>query len=131
MWRPELSDGGVSRTGSAQGRDAAHVPRSERGPQHYRGHQHHHRLHCHARWMTPGCRYKEDLQGAVPLPSVGPHLGPLVQVDAPPPGPPTAGAPPVPSRPGASPDPFRGPGPQVPSRPNRAPPGVPSPSALP
>uniref|UniRef100_A0A672NRK5 dynamin GTPase n=1 Tax=Sinocyclocheilus grahami TaxID=75366 RepID=A0A672NRK5_SINGR len=64
-------------------------------------------------------------QCVVPLPSVGPHLGPLVQVDAPPPGPPTAGAPPVPSRPGASPDPFRGPGPQVPSRPNRAPPGVP------
>uniref|UniRef100_A0A8C0VR01 Dynamin-2 n=1 Tax=Cyanistes caeruleus TaxID=156563 RepID=A0A8C0VR01_CYACU len=45
------------------------------------------------------------------------------------PGPPPAGgsAPPVPSRPGASPDPF-GPPPQVPSRPNRAPPGVPSPS---
>ncbi|XP_032164865.1 dynamin-1 isoform X1 [Mustela nigripes] len=46
------------------------------------------------------------------------------------PGPPPAGsalggAPPVPSRPGASPDPF-GPPPQVPSRPNRAPPGVPS-----
>ncbi|XP_023098552.1 dynamin-1 isoform X12 [Leopardus geoffroyi] len=45
------------------------------------------------------------------------------------PGPPPAGsalggAPPVPSRPGASPDPF-GPPPQVPSRPNRAPPGVP------
>ncbi|XP_069465252.1 dynamin-1 isoform X2 [Ambystoma mexicanum] len=46
------------------------------------------------------------------------------------PGPPPAGstlgsAPPVPSRPGASPDPF-GPPPQIPSRPNRAPPGVPS-----
>ncbi|XP_069465258.1 dynamin-1 isoform X8 [Ambystoma mexicanum] len=45
------------------------------------------------------------------------------------PGPPPAGstlgsAPPVPSRPGASPDPF-GPPPQIPSRPNRAPPGVP------
>ncbi|KAF3821048.1 hypothetical protein GH733_011201 [Mirounga leonina] len=40
-------------------------------------------------------------------------------------GPPWGGAPPVPSRPGASPDPF-GPPPQVPSRPNRAPPGVPS-----
>ncbi|XP_027412217.1 dynamin-1 isoform X8 [Bos indicus x Bos taurus] len=35
------------------------------------------------------------------------------------------GSAPVPSRPGASPDPF-GPPPQVPSRPNRAPPGVPS-----
>ncbi|XP_041754271.1 dynamin-1a isoform X8 [Coregonus clupeaformis] len=34
--------------------------------------------------------------------------------------------PPVPSRPGASPDPFSGPPPSVPSRPNRAPPGVPS-----
>ncbi|XP_041754277.1 dynamin-1a isoform X12 [Coregonus clupeaformis] len=33
--------------------------------------------------------------------------------------------PPVPSRPGASPDPFSGPPPSVPSRPNRAPPGVP------
>uniref|UniRef100_A0A8C1SBX6 Dynamin-2 n=1 Tax=Cyprinus carpio TaxID=7962 RepID=A0A8C1SBX6_CYPCA len=42
------------------------------------------------------------------------------------PGPLTAGAPPVPSRPGASPDPFSAPPPQVPSRPNRAPPGVPS-----
>uniref|UniRef100_A0A9J8CFP2 Dynamin-2 n=1 Tax=Cyprinus carpio carpio TaxID=630221 RepID=A0A9J8CFP2_CYPCA len=41
------------------------------------------------------------------------------------PGPLTAGAPPVPSRPGASPDPFSAPPPQVPSRPNRAPPGVP------
>ncbi|MBN3278017.1 DYN1 protein, partial [Polyodon spathula] len=41
------------------------------------------------------------------------------------PGPPPAGAPPVPSRPGASPDPFGGAPPQVPSRPNRAPPGVP------
>nr|DBA21366.1 TPA: hypothetical protein GDO54_018020 [Pyxicephalus adspersus] len=45
------------------------------------------------------------------------------------PGPPPSGttlgsAPPVPSRPGASPDPF-GPPPQIPSRPNRAPPGVP------
>uniref|UniRef100_A0A672NSR8 dynamin GTPase n=1 Tax=Sinocyclocheilus grahami TaxID=75366 RepID=A0A672NSR8_SINGR len=68
------------------------------------------------------------VQGGPSGRSVGPHLGPLVQVDAPPPGPPTAGAPPVPSRPGASPDPFRGPGPQVPSRPNRAPPGVPRPS---
>uniref|UniRef100_A0A8C1SEG7 Dynamin-2 n=1 Tax=Cyprinus carpio TaxID=7962 RepID=A0A8C1SEG7_CYPCA len=38
------------------------------------------------------------------------------------PGPLTAGAPPVPSRPGASPDPFSAPPPQVPSRPNRAPP---------
>ncbi|XP_069913588.1 dynamin-1 isoform X7 [Oryctolagus cuniculus] len=51
------------------------------------------------------------------------------------PGPPPAGsalggAPPVPSRPGASPDPF-GPPPQVPSRPNRAPPGVPSRRAQP
>ncbi|XP_042579251.1 dynamin-1a isoform X2 [Cyprinus carpio] len=40
------------------------------------------------------------------------------------PGPPAAGGPPVPSRPGASPDPFGVP--QVPSRPNRAPPSVPS-----
>ncbi|XP_062334467.1 dynamin-1a [Osmerus eperlanus] len=39
---------------------------------------------------------------------------------------PTAGGPPVPSRPGASPDSFGGPPPAVPSRPNRAPPGVPS-----
>ncbi|XP_042579259.1 dynamin-1a isoform X7 [Cyprinus carpio] len=39
------------------------------------------------------------------------------------PGPPAAGGPPVPSRPGASPDPFGVP--QVPSRPNRAPPSVP------
>ncbi|XP_067105929.1 dynamin-1a [Osmerus mordax] len=38
---------------------------------------------------------------------------------------PTAGGPPVPSRPGASPDSFGGPPPAVPSRPNRAPPGVP------
>ncbi|XP_030063791.1 dynamin-1 isoform X4 [Microcaecilia unicolor] len=50
------------------------------------------------------------------------------------PGPPPAGstlggAPPVPSRPGASPDPF-GPPPQIPSRPNRAPPGVPRPSKV-
>ncbi|XP_044190129.1 dynamin-1a isoform X1 [Thunnus albacares] len=43
----------------------------------------------------------------------------------PPPGPP-AGGPPVPSRPGASPDPYSGPPPTVPSRPNRAPPSVPS-----
>ncbi|XP_044190138.1 dynamin-1a isoform X9 [Thunnus albacares] len=42
----------------------------------------------------------------------------------PPPGPP-AGGPPVPSRPGASPDPYSGPPPTVPSRPNRAPPSVP------
>ncbi|KAM9794551.1 dynamin-1a isoform 3-T5 [Syngnathus typhle] len=40
-------------------------------------------------------------------------------------GPPPAGGPPVPSRPGASPDPYSGPPPTVPSRPNRAPPSVP------
>ncbi|KAM4851248.1 dynamin-1 isoform 2-T2 [Urocitellus parryii] len=51
--------------------------------------------------------------------SRGPAPGP------PPVGSALGGAPPVPSRPGASPDPF-GPPPQVPSRPNRAPPGVPS-----
>nr|XP_026242127.1 dynamin-1 isoform X6 [Urocitellus parryii] len=50
--------------------------------------------------------------------SRGPAPGP------PPVGSALGGAPPVPSRPGASPDPF-GPPPQVPSRPNRAPPGVP------
>uniref|UniRef100_A0A6I8RIK5 Dynamin-2 n=1 Tax=Xenopus tropicalis TaxID=8364 RepID=A0A6I8RIK5_XENTR len=52
--------------------------------------------------------------------SRGPAPGP------PPPGSTLGSAPPVPSRPGASPDPF-GPPPQIPSRPNRAPPGVPSP----
>ncbi|XP_061655908.1 dynamin-1a isoform X6 [Phyllopteryx taeniolatus] len=41
-------------------------------------------------------------------------------------GPPPAGGPPVPSRPGASPDPYSGLPPTVPSRPNRAPPSVPS-----
>ncbi|XP_075041211.1 dynamin-1 isoform X2 [Mixophyes fleayi] len=51
--------------------------------------------------------------------SRGPAPGP------PPPGTTLGSAPPVPSRPGASPDPF-GPPPQIPSRPNRAPPGVPS-----
>ncbi|XP_018419540.1 PREDICTED: dynamin-1 isoform X1 [Nanorana parkeri] len=51
--------------------------------------------------------------------SRGPAPGP------PPPGATLGNAPPVPSRPGASPDPF-GPPPQIPSRPNRAPPGVPS-----
>ncbi|KAM3911655.1 dynamin-1 isoform 2-T2 [Leptodactylus fuscus] len=51
--------------------------------------------------------------------SRGPAPGP------PPPGSTLGNAPPVPSRPGASPDPF-GPPPQIPSRPNRAPPGVPS-----
>ncbi|XP_075691240.1 dynamin-1 isoform X2 [Rhinoderma darwinii] len=50
--------------------------------------------------------------------SRGPAPGP------PPPGTTLGSAPPVPSRPGASPDPF-GPPPQIPSRPNRAPPGVP------
>ncbi|XP_075116699.1 dynamin-1 isoform X12 [Leptodactylus fuscus] len=50
--------------------------------------------------------------------SRGPAPGP------PPPGSTLGNAPPVPSRPGASPDPF-GPPPQIPSRPNRAPPGVP------
>ncbi|XP_031746181.1 dynamin-1 isoform X6 [Xenopus tropicalis] len=50
--------------------------------------------------------------------SRGPAPGP------PPPGSTLGSAPPVPSRPGASPDPF-GPPPQIPSRPNRAPPGVP------
>ncbi|KAM4695796.1 dynamin-1 isoform 2-T2 [Rhinophrynus dorsalis] len=50
--------------------------------------------------------------------SRGPAPGP------PPAGPTLGSAPPVPSRPGASPDPF-GPPPQIPSRPNRAPPGVP------
>ncbi|XP_077479702.1 dynamin-1a isoform X3 [Stigmatopora argus] len=40
-------------------------------------------------------------------------------------GPPPAGGPSVPSRPGASPDPYSGPPPTVPSRPNRAPPSVP------
>ncbi|XP_061657181.1 dynamin-1a [Syngnathoides biaculeatus] len=41
-------------------------------------------------------------------------------------GPPAAGGPPIPSRPGASPDPYSGMPPTVPSRPNRAPPSVPS-----
>uniref|UniRef100_A0A672P6D3 Dynamin-2 n=1 Tax=Sinocyclocheilus grahami TaxID=75366 RepID=A0A672P6D3_SINGR len=67
-----------------------------------------------------------------------PATSPTPQRRAPPPGPPArsgsrgstpghpaAGGPPVPSRPGASPDPFGGPPPQVPSRPNRAPPSVP------
>uniref|UniRef100_A0A8C7S8C3 dynamin GTPase n=1 Tax=Oncorhynchus mykiss TaxID=8022 RepID=A0A8C7S8C3_ONCMY len=51
----------------------------------------------------------------------GPPGRPVSRGSAPglPPGPP------VPSRPGASPDPFGGPPPSVPSRPNRAPPGVP------
>uniref|UniRef100_A0A672PBG7 dynamin GTPase n=1 Tax=Sinocyclocheilus grahami TaxID=75366 RepID=A0A672PBG7_SINGR len=69
---------------------------------------------------------------------VSPATSPTPQRRAPPPGPPArsgsrgstpghpaAGGPPVPSRPGASPDPFGGPPPQVPSRPNRAPPSVP------
>uniref|UniRef100_A0A8C1PL85 Dynamin-2 n=1 Tax=Cyprinus carpio TaxID=7962 RepID=A0A8C1PL85_CYPCA len=41
------------------------------------------------------------------------------------PGPLTAGAPPVPSRPGASPDPFSAPPPPGPPPPHRPPPGVP------
>uniref|UniRef100_A0A672P4R3 dynamin GTPase n=1 Tax=Sinocyclocheilus grahami TaxID=75366 RepID=A0A672P4R3_SINGR len=70
--------------------------------------------------------------------SWSPATSPTPQRRAPPPGPPArsgsrgstpghpaAGGPPVPSRPGASPDPFGGPPPQVPSRPNRAPPSVP------
>ncbi|XP_076867521.1 dynamin-1a isoform X4 [Brachyhypopomus gauderio] len=55
----------------------------------------------------------------------GPPARPASRGSAPgPPG--LAGGPPVPSRPGASPDPFGGAPPQVPSRPNRAPPSVPS-----
>uniref|UniRef100_A0A8C2SF53 Dynamin-2 n=1 Tax=Capra hircus TaxID=9925 RepID=A0A8C2SF53_CAPHI len=59
--------------------------------------------------VPTGRRY----QGRLPRPQSPPARGPREE------------APPVPSRPGASPDPF-GPPPQVPSRPNRAPPGVPS-----
>uniref|UniRef100_A0A8K9XZ40 dynamin GTPase n=1 Tax=Oncorhynchus mykiss TaxID=8022 RepID=A0A8K9XZ40_ONCMY len=73
-------------------------------------------------WLRPG---GNNSGAASPTPNrrapPGPPGRPVSRGSAPglPPGPP------VPSRPGASPDPFGGPPPSVPSRPNRAPPGVP------
>ncbi|XP_025246888.1 putative GED domain-containing protein DNM1P46 [Theropithecus gelada] len=46
-WGPEHPDGGVSRAGTAVGRDAAHAPRAEGGAQHHRQHQHGHHQHAH------------------------------------------------------------------------------------
>lgn len=48
LWWPEYPDGGISRAGPATWRNAAHVPCSERGPQHHRGHQHQHYQHPNA-----------------------------------------------------------------------------------
>uniref|UniRef100_A0A8C8G983 Dynamin n=1 Tax=Oncorhynchus tshawytscha TaxID=74940 RepID=A0A8C8G983_ONCTS len=73
-------------------------------------------------WLRPG---GNNSGASSPTPNrrapPGPPGRPVSRGSAPglPPGPP------VPSRPGASPDPFGGPPPSVPSRPNRAPPGVP------
>ncbi|KAL0965484.1 hypothetical protein UPYG_G00281890 [Umbra pygmaea] len=78
-------------------------------------------------WLKPGGNNPGGRSPATsPTPNrrapPGPPGRPLSRGSAPglPPGPP------VPSRPGASPDPFSGPPPSVPTRPNRAPPGVPS-----
>ncbi|KAJ7987298.1 hypothetical protein DPEC_G00337280 [Dallia pectoralis] len=78
-------------------------------------------------WLRPGVNISGGRSPATsPTPNrrapPGPPGRPISRGSAP--GLPTG--PPVPSRPGASPDPFGGAPPSVPSRPNRAPPGVPS-----